>query len=133
MANRNDIFPSKYPKASDLNGTAIVVTIQSAPTEVLRTPDGKEESKTVLYFKGGKKALPLNMTNWDAVAEITGEDDTEKWPGHKVELYPTTTEMKGKIVDCIRIRAPAQGELKSAAKKKPAKPVTDDMDDAIPF
>jgi hypothetical protein len=73
------------------------------------------------------------MTNWDAVAEITGEDDTEKWPGHKVELYPTTTEMKGKIVDCIRIRAPAQGELKSAAKKKPAKPVTDDMDDAIPF
>jgi hypothetical protein len=53
MANRNDIFPSKYPKASDLNGTAIVVTIQSAPTEVLRTPDGKEESKTVLGRQEG--------------------------------------------------------------------------------
>ena len=58
----------------------------------------------VLSFKGAKKALPLNMTNWDSVAEITGEGDTARWPGRALELYPTTTTMQGKTVPCIRIR-----------------------------
>jgi hypothetical protein len=139
MANRDDIFPSKYLRASDLNDTAIVGTIQSATTETLKSPDGTQQTKTILSFKGGKKTLPLNMTNWDAVAIITGEGDTDKWPGHKIELYPTTTEMKGKTVDCIRIRAPAQGELPKAKaeNKRPAKSAKeaddDDMDDEIPF
>jgi len=134
MAKRDEIFPSKYLKAADLNGTAIAATIQSATIEVLKAPDGKEQTKTILGFKGGKKTLPLNMTNWDAVVDLTGEDDTARWPGHKIELYPTTTEMKGKVVDCIRIRAPEQGVLKPKAKaaKKPP-PVNDDMDDEIPF
>jgi hypothetical protein len=43
--------------------------------------------------------------------------------------------MKGKVVDCIRIRQPAQAELpkpKAAAKKPPAK-ADDDMNDALPW
>ncbi|MBR0734869.1 MULTISPECIES: bifunctional DNA primase/polymerase [Bradyrhizobium] len=32
-------------------------------------------------------------------------DDTDYWPGHRVELYPTTTTLRGITVDCIRIRA----------------------------
>ena len=72
-------------------------------------------------FKGAKKTLPLNLTNWDAVADITGEDDSDKWPGHAIELYPTTTAMKGKPVACIRIRPPAQRELpKEATRAKAA-------------
>ena len=134
MAKRDDVFPSKYLKAGDLNGKPFTATIVSAPIETLKTPDGKEDPKTVLYFRGAKKTLPLNRTNWDSVADICG-GDTDDWPGHKVELYPTTTEMKGKVVDCIRIRAPEQGELKAAATKKrsPTKAAGDDMDDAIPF
>jgi hypothetical protein len=30
------------------------------------------------------------MTNWDAVAAATGEDDDANWPGHKIEAFPTT-------------------------------------------
>ncbi|MGC2823659.1 MAG: hypothetical protein WA322_05410, partial [Pseudolabrys sp.] len=69
-----DVFPSKYLKCDDLNGKPITVTIGRAPLETLKSPDGKEQEKIVLYFRGAKKALPLNMTNWDACAEICGED-----------------------------------------------------------
>jgi hypothetical protein len=139
MAKRDDVFPSKYLKAADLNGTPLTVMIVSAPLESLTSPEGKEQTKTVLYFRGTKKLLPLNVTNWDAVADIAG-DDSDDWAGHKIELYPTTTEMKGKIVDCIRVRAPEQS--KPATKQKPAakakakthvRPAHDDLDDEVPF
>src|SRR5258706_5164387 len=106
MPTRNEIFPSKHSKASDLAGKPLGAEIERAPTETLGSGNDAEK-KTVLYFRNGVKPLPLNKTNWDAVAAIAG-DDTDNWPGHRVELYPTTTELKGKVVDCIRIRAPQQ-------------------------
>ena len=137
MAKRDDVFPSKYLKAADLDGTPLVVTIVSAPLETLKNPEGKEQTKTVLYFRGTKKLLPLNVTNWDAVADIAG-DDSDDWAGHKIELYPAKTEMKGKTVNCIRVRAPEKA--KPPAKQKPAakksataKSHDDEMDDEIPF
>lgn len=132
MAKKHEIFRSKYLKAADLDGRPRTVTIEAARTETLKNDRG-EETKTVLYFKGVRQALPLNLTNWDSVADVTGQDDSDDWPGHKVELYPTTTEMRGKTVDCIRIRAPAQRELpakKPAAQKQP--PVADPNDE-IPY
>lgn len=127
MATRDDVFPSKYLKAADLGGKPITVTIESAPLETLKNPEGKEQLKTVLYFMKAKKALPLNMTNWDAVAEIAG-GDSDDWPGCQVELYPDKTQMAGKIVDCIRVRAPAQREL-----PKPKPPLKEEMGEDIPF
>jgi hypothetical protein len=144
---RDDIFPSKYLKAADLKGKPIAVTIESAPTETLKNTEGKEQRKTVLYFAGAKKSLPLNKTNWDSCADICG-DDTDNWPGHRIELYPDKTQMGGKPVDCIRVRAPAQRELLPAQRKAPARkmqkapapPPTDDstdlaaeMNDDIPW
>jgi hypothetical protein len=134
MAKRNEIFPSKYLKAIDLAGKPLVVEIERAPTETLGSGNDTEK-KTVLYFRNGVKPAPLNMTNWDAVATIAG-DDSNDWPGHRLELYPTTTELKGKVVDCIRIRAPQQKERKpKAGPEVPPKDEgkDDDMDDEIPF
>ena len=133
MAKRDEVFPSKYLKASDLSGKPITVTIESATLETLKTLEGKEQTKTVLGFKGARKTLPLNATNWDAVADATGEDDTDRWPGHAIEIYPTTTKMGGKRVDCIRIRPPAQRELPKVKPPAPKPPEADDMDDDIPF
>jgi hypothetical protein len=128
---RDEIFPSKYLKASDLT-KPIVVTIDCAPLEVLKNPEGKEQSKVVLYFRGAKKALPLNVTNWDAVAAICGED-TDDWPGGKIELYADKTRMGGKTVDCIRLRAPRDAAANIAIPTKAAEAEADDMDDDIPF
>jgi hypothetical protein len=138
MAKRNEVFPTRFLTAGDLDGKSIVLTITDAPQETLKNKSG-EEVKTVLHFKGTKKTLPLNKTNWDSVADITGEDDSINWGGHKVEAYPTTTQFGADIVDCIRLRAPAQGELKAAPAAKAAKakppepPLGDEMDDEIPF
>ena len=138
MAKRDDIFPSKYLKASDLLGKPFTATIVSAPTEKMKTPDGKEEAKTVLYFRGAKKVLPLNRTNWDSRRRLwRGYRHVAGLPGR---AYPATTEMRGEIVACIRVRAPAQGDIAAApakaasATKRPVQsPPPDDMADDIPF
>jgi hypothetical protein len=129
---KDDVFPSKYLKAADLNGDPVTLTIASATLETLKNPKGEEQQKIVLGFRKAKKTLPLNLTNFESVIDATGEDDTENWPGHKVELYPSEVQMGGKMVDCIRIRAAAQGVLKPKAKAAAA-PVSDEMDDEIPF
>ena len=57
----------------------------------------------VVTFKGRKKSLVMNRTNYDAVADLHGEE-TNDWPGKTIELYPTRTSMGGKTMDCIRVR-----------------------------
>ena len=130
MAKRNEIFPSKYLKASDLAGKPPRRRDRGG-LRPKRSAAATTRTKTVLHFRGGPKALAAQYERWDSVAIVAG-DDTDLWPGHRVELFPTKTEMKGKVVDCIRIRAPQQKERKP--KAGPAVPPTDDdMDDHIPF
>ena len=117
-------FPAR---ANDLKGKARVVEIDHAPFETLKSTNGEEQQKIILYFVGVKKAMPLNMTNFDALADICG-DDTDFWPGQKIELYPTTTQMGGKTVDCVRIRKPR--ELQPPPLPKRDEP---EMDDRVPF
>ena len=69
---RDEVFPGKYLKAADLKGKPHTVTIESAPYETLKSLDGKETQKIVLYFKNADKSLPLNVTNFDAVCDATG-------------------------------------------------------------
>ena len=107
MAKRHDVFPSKYLQAADLRGKPVNVTIERAPLETLKNKNG-EDLKTVLYFRGAKKALPLNRTNWDSCADLCG-DDSDDWPGHQIQLYPTTTPFGADTVDCIRIRGTGAG------------------------
>jgi hypothetical protein len=128
---REDVFPSKYLKAADLNGQAKIVTIERASYETLRAPDGKEQGKTVLYFRNARKALPLNMTNFDAVSQIVGDDETDNWIGHHIELFPDKTSMAGKMLDCVRIRAPTQAPLRKQTATK--SPPPEGLDDEIPF
>jgi hypothetical protein len=88
---RDDLFPRKYLNCSDLKGQPRVVQIKHAPIETLKNPKGEEQRKVVLYFNGIKKALPLNLTNYDSVAGIVGDDETDKWAGARIELFPGTT------------------------------------------
>src|SRR5215471_4586832 len=106
---RDDLFPSKYLKCADLKGRPRVAEIEQALIEMLKNPKGEEQRKVVLYFKGAKKALPLNLTNYDSVAAIAGTDETNNWPSTRIELFPSTTMLGGKITDCIRIRPPREG------------------------
>jgi hypothetical protein len=136
MVKRSEAFPSRWLKAADLKGPC-VLEIERATQETV-TFNGKEQRKTVLHFAGTGKAMTVNVTNWDALEEITGQANSDDWAGYKVEIYPTTTEVRGETFDCIRIRAPEQSDMLAAAKSPKLPPAPKaapktDMDDEIPF
>ena len=113
---RDDVFPSKYLKAADLNGRPVTVTIKSAPYETLKNPEGKEQGKTVLYFVRGKKALPLNIVNWDSVARFAATTPT---PGRATRSNSTPRSHRW---------APCQPRAKRPATANGLKDATTDPD-----
>jgi hypothetical protein len=70
MPTKDTVFQRKFLNASDLKGQPVVVTIKDAPLQKLKNGSGEEQQKTVLYFLGKTKGVPLNLTNWDSVAEL---------------------------------------------------------------
>lgn len=95
-------FPSNYVKASDLQGREIEVAMTVVAVEEIggdRLP--------VLYFQGAEKGLVLNKTNATNISLIYGQD-TDRWAGQRVVLYPATTDFQGRTVPCIRVRGPAK-------------------------
>lgn len=100
--NVDSAFPSKFLKASDLNGRRVVVIIREYRMESVGQDD-TENDKPVLYFKGKNKGLVLNRTNATSIAEILGQSEMEEWTGGKVVLYPTKTDFQGRRVACIRV------------------------------
>lgn len=120
--NITDAFPSKYLTAADLGETEPVVTIDHVDTE----PVGRnEEMKPVVYFKGKKKGLVLNKTNFKKIGELAGSMETDEWGDVKVKLYATEVDFEGKTVEAIRVKSPAP-------KPKPL-PIVSDHDDEVPF
>lgn len=135
----HEAFPSKYIKTEDLEGKTLNVTIERVITETIKKDDGSTEEKRIVYFKGAQRGMVLNQTNWNAIADISGQQDDDDWPGTKIMLYPTKTQFGAKIVPCIRIMGPAQNaalpkaQLKTVAQAIENENPAADMDDEIPF
>ena len=144
-----EAFPSKYISAADLQDNEVLVKISHvAPEEI----GGKQ--KYIAYFAGKKKGLVLNKTNWNAIARITGHDDTDDWTGAEICLYEAMVDFQGDSVPAVRIKAPrkvsvAAGNITTGpqpradervyaderAPQPPARraPATADLDDEVPF
>jgi hypothetical protein len=135
MAKKSEIFKGgKYLKAADLQGKPITLTIERAPIEAMKSRDGgEEENKIVLYFVGAKKGLVLNATNFDSCVEICDADDSDQWIGCKIELYPTTAQLKNQTVAAIRVRWPTQRELPKQKPPATEPPPANGMDDVLPW
>lgn len=97
MMDRDFIF------AFDLGGRDVTVTISRVEAGTLVGSGGRKAKKPVVYFDGKDKGLALNATNCKVIAALYG-NYTEKWVGRQITLYPTTTQMGGETVECIRIR-----------------------------
>jgi|SRR4030095_15096529 hypothetical protein len=96
------IFPSRYLRASDLQGRRVTVTIEKV---VMEDVGGKEQP--VMSFKNKGKMLVLNRTNIKTCEEIAGTDETDNWKGVTIILYPTRVDYQGRRVDAIRIDRPS--------------------------
>lgn len=100
---RSEIFPSKYLKHEDLEGKDVTVTIHSADMENVGTEE-KPEEKLVLRFRGRDKGLVCNVTNFDTIEMMYG-DETDEWVGQPITLYTDhTVKFAGKKAPGIRVR-----------------------------
>lgn len=131
MANINEAFPSKFLKASDLQGRTIAVVIERVEFE----PVGQSrEMKPVVYFEGKEKGLVLNKTNSTKIVQIAGSTETDDWHGVRVAIYPTETSFQGDQVECVRIKAAPAGKGSVVRPTPPPEPsLDDDVADPIPF
>lgn len=109
-----------YIKAEDLQGRAVRVSIERVELETIKSDKG-DERKLVAHFAGKDKALALNRTNADTLAEIFGTENYDEWLG-LVVLYPDTTMYAGKRVPCVRIKG-------NSAPPKPVPPPTPDPEE----
>jgi hypothetical protein len=99
---RDDIFKSKYFKASDVYEDT-QVKIRTVITEIL----GEErDEKPVVYFIGKSKGLVLNLTNFNTIARICGSDETDNWAGQDIVLTTEMVTFRGQTSPAIRVRAP---------------------------
>lgn len=126
---KNDVFPSKYLSAGDLPEEGITVTIRKIAME--RMPDGAD--KPIASFDEKVKDMLVNVTKWNTIAELYGED-SDDWVGEKITIQPGTTKYAGKMVACIDVlpRKPKKFKADEKAPKAKTPPVTvpeDDGDD----
>lgn len=123
MGNWRDSIPSKWLKASDLDGKPRLVTIKKFSVEKVG-----DDQRPVVWFSEEEKGLGLNITNGKTIESILGSADPAKWVGRKIVIYPTETDFKGERVDCIRVRAPKPGAV-VPVEPEPEPP----EDDSVPF
>ena len=112
MGDYRAMFDRDYIGAWDLPGD-VVVTISAVEAGEIKGDKGRKSRKPIIRFEGKEKALLGNKTNCKIIARLYGTD-TDQWVGKRVTLFPTTTEMGGETVDCIRVRPQAPPARRSA-------------------
>jgi hypothetical protein len=129
VMNVQDIFPSKYVKASDLNGRTVTLTITKAVLEKLGH-GAEQETKLVLYFAKATKGFVTNRTNAMIVAAMYG-NETNDWIGKRITIYPTRVKAFGTVQDAIRVREeiPAQPKPVAQAAQVEESSELDDVED----
>jgi Holliday junction resolvase len=125
MATKDDLFPSKWFRASDIPESGLPVRIAKITRERIG-PEQKD--KPIVHFANQDKALVLNATNFDCIDAALSESDTEKWPGRVVELFATETSFAGKVMPCVRVRK-HRGKT-SAPAPQPAPEINSSADEA---
>ena len=105
MPNFNTAFPSRFLSAGDIDAPYDAVIAKVTMENV--GPDDKPEKKLVAFFEDpDHKAIVLNRTRCESVAELANTPDYAKWPGTKVRISKGTTFFSGKRVACIVVDAP---------------------------
>lgn len=124
-----DVFPSKFLKTADLQGRRAKVTIAFVQKEKMG-----DDEKPVAYFAGKEKGLVLNVTKWNSIADLYG-DESDDWTGKMIMLVPGKTTYQGKRVDCIDIYPPntSDPQAPAPAPAAPAKTTAQELNDEIPF
>lgn len=108
MTHWRTLSKSKHLAATDLDGKDMKVKIEKVSAEDVEGENGRKDRCRVATLSANgtqcKKTWVINDTNSKVISKIRGSNHMEDWVGTEVTLYPTTTKMKGEVVDCIRVR-----------------------------
>lgn len=120
MPHWKSMMDKEFLYAFDLKGRDVTLTIARVTAGELKNGN-KKSKKPLCYFvePKDKRPLALNATNCKTIAKMYG-NDTDEWRGKRVTLYPTTTEMAGETVECIRVRPRVPAEKEQSGTIEPA-------------
>src|SRR5438034_9313935 len=127
-----EIFPSRFLKASDLQGKEHRVKIESVKPEQLG-----DQTKLVISFVDRAKQFVSNKTNSNTIAGAFGTN-TDSWIGGEIILFAATVSGPNGLVQGIRCRAMprATAPIKTATGGGGAndpRPEPPPFDDDIPW
>lgn len=97
------LYPTKYVSAADLMGKEITKTIRTVKLEDLEGNDGTKKRKVIVYFSDSEKMWVVPRTCGEALRVMFG-NDTDKWAGKRVTLYPRKVDSFGEEVDAVRVK-----------------------------
>lgn len=67
--------------------------------------NGREDEAIVAEVENNKPFI-INKTNAKQITKIIGSPYLEDWAGQTITIYPTTTKLKGEVVECLRVKEP---------------------------
>jgi len=126
----NEVFPSSYIAAADLDGNEKTVTIESVEqTQFQNDP----RPKLVIKMRGTDRGFVVNKTNATTIASFYG-DETDNWLGKRITLIPAqTANPAGQQVPCIRVKlTPPAAAEPQPLPGNPQRPPADGYD-STPF
>jgi len=114
---------SRFFRAEDLK-TETRLKIKNVTEE--KMADG--EVKLTVGFTNDQRRLVLNRTNNRTIRGAYG-DAVDGWSGKIIVLYPTTVDLRGKMVPAIRVRIPPpKDSYRASPKPAPKPPVDEEVD-----
>ena len=127
MATRDQLFPSKYLKGHDLRGREVTVIIDYVESTKIRG-----DKVNIVHFEGKDKGLVMNVTIYNQIAGALNQEDTDRWSGQEVTLFPTEVEFNGEMKSVVRVR-PFKGAGSQPAPPPPPPYDPNEATDDIPF
>lgn len=113
------------------NGDETLTIERIGEEEMYDAETGGKKKGLVVHFADKDLPMVLNVTNAEAIAEVTGSDRIADWIGKKIIVGTTRIKAFGKMHDAIRVRTTKPddktyicddcgSEIKSAAGKQPS-------------
>ncbi len=117
----SELKKSNYLKKEDCGPNGILVTVKGVVEENIAKEGAPEEFKWCLHIEEHEKPMVLNSTNGQLIAVILGSENSDDWIGKRIVLYnePGVTNLQGKVVGGIRVRAPRGRAAQVNAVPKP--------------
>jgi hypothetical protein len=101
---------SRFLKAADLQREKKFRIIAATEEEV----GEKQEKKLVIWFTNDKRGLVLNKTNNRTIRGAFG-DAVDGWKNKIIVIFPTMTDVRGKLTPALRVRIPPPKQAATAA------------------